>query len=445
MRSAFLSLALLAGCGAPPSGGGAGPAPTAAEELEIRGALHDALNEEGPAGEQGRDRLIRAGAPAVPILLEILAQEPVIAGPDPARAMKEDRVRRRKTALILGEIRDRRAILPLIVHYDGAVFGHALEKITGAPLGDSLLAWREWYVGQPPASAAEIEEALREFRRQDLTQRLRTMQNLASSVRSRTGAAVIEAVDSPEARAPGAFRQVQLLNGRDLEERRAARVLLVAGFEDPDPNVNYYAHIIAVQLGSMAVQPLRPLAAAGLLRTRLLAIRTLGEIGDPRALPELGAALQDPESALRRHAAEALGLIGSPEAAGTLARGLAQERDTAVRAALLSSLVMAGQDRFEPLLAMLRESAEAREQALARLAILCRRAYTLAAQDALHLRLPVSQEAWEDYCRQQGLAAGPQRQGGRGKLAFTDDPARWRAWWAGGRGYFQRPSQGETP
>ncbi len=437
MRPALLTGLLLLGAGCAPSSGGAGPsAPAAASslppemELEIRDALHDALYGKDAQSDRGRDRIRDIGKPAVPILVQALADEDRLDEKSSGHSILETRVRRQKLAILLGEARDPRAIGPLLERYDGEPFARALEKITGLALGDRLEAWREWYVDQPPAdtSPAEIEKAVRLFRSQPVRERLQTMQDLAYAVRVRTGAAQLLDTTDPQVRTLTTRRQSQTMTVADLDRRRAARTLLAAGFQDPEPAVRNYAKLVAIQLGPLAVSSLRPLTRGGPPETRLPAIRTLGEIGDPRARPELEAALADPVTALRFASAQALGQIGGPAAAAPLEAGLRGEKDPEVRAALLGGLAMCGRtDRFQDLLAML--AGPQKDLAAAQLEAVCRKAYTLDCQSVHGLRIPATEEAWREYWRRQALGT---------------DSELWKRWWTQAK-VILSPLPGGTP
>jgi epoxyqueuosine reductase len=74
--------------------------------------------------------------------------------------------------------------------------------------------------------------------------------------------------------------------------------------------------------------PIRRAKRRGLLRNVVVA---LGNSGDPAAVPALSQALHDREPLVRRHAAWALGRIGTAEAHAALRRALPTEADPEVR------------------------------------------------------------------------------------------------------------------
>lgn len=414
LRIGWIGIALT-GCAPAPSGTDAAGRKLAAErDLDIRNALHDVLEGDETAAMAGRDALIRIGAPAVPALLEAIAIDAVLlsssrsssSGVRGARALRKERLQRHSIAFILGVIGDKGAVPALLERYDGEAFGRALEKITGMALGNDLVAWREWYVAQPPAAPGEVEEALRRFRRQDPSLRVQTVKNLMDAVRPRTGVATLEAMK--DAAFAGARRQLQILSAQDLDRLRAARPLLAEALCDEEPDVFRCAHLLAAQMGHLSVDLLRAEAVSGAPHRRHAALQTLGTIGDPRAIPEAAAALSDDDPFMRQRAAWALGKIGRPEGAPPLEKALAAERDPSLRPALLMALVMTGRTaRFDDLVEGLRgPPAESKASAL-QLKELFRQAC---------MCLGFSREAWlEAWSRQDP----------------GNDPAKWQAWWTG--------------
>ena len=82
--------------------------------------------------------------------------------------------------------------------------------------------------------------------------------------------------------------------------------------------------------------PIKRAKRVGMQRNACVA---LGNIGDLRAVPALGQALQQGEPMVRGHAAWALGRLGGPEAFRLLGQALAREADPDVRDEIEAALV----------------------------------------------------------------------------------------------------------
>jgi epoxyqueuosine reductase len=85
--------------------------------------------------------------------------------------------------------------------------------------------------------------------------------------------------------------------------------------------------------------PIKRTKRRGLLRNVCVA---LGNIGDPVAVPALGAALHDAEPLVRGHAAWALGRIGGQEARAALEKALNDETDATVTQEIRCALATFG-------------------------------------------------------------------------------------------------------
>jgi HEAT repeat protein len=75
---------------------------------------------------------------------------------------------------------------------------------------------------------------------------------------------------------------------------------------------------------------------------RAAAASTLGQMENPRTFPYLLAALEDPDAWVREHAAQALGRLGMPEAAGALERLVRMDPASQVRVSAVESLGRVG-------------------------------------------------------------------------------------------------------
>ena len=82
--------------------------------------------------------------------------------------------------------------------------------------------------------------------------------------------------------------------------------------------------------------PIKRAKRVGMQRNACVA---LGNIGDPRAVPALGQALEQGEPLVRSHAAWALGRLGGPETARLLGQALTWEADPDVRDEIEAALV----------------------------------------------------------------------------------------------------------
>ncbi len=109
-----------------------------------------------------------------------------------------------------------------------------------------------------------------------------------------------------------------------LDETPALRGQVREIFASPEaPEIRRY---LALVLGHTGDREAVPQLLAALddpdPETRIYALWALGAIGDPRGLPPLEAALADPDPGLRKTAAFALGELGLPEALPALRRAL---------------------------------------------------------------------------------------------------------------------------
>ncbi|MCP4658525.1 MAG: HEAT repeat domain-containing protein, partial [bacterium] len=95
------------------------------------------------------------------------------------------------------------------------------------------------------------------------------------------------------------------------------------------------------------LEPLMELLNAAEADLRTYAALTLGECGDPRAIPALLAALDDDDANARYHAIEALGKLRAHQAVDALL-ALAQERDFALSFPALDALAAIGDALVAP-------------------------------------------------------------------------------------------------
>jgi HEAT repeat protein len=90
-----------------------------------------------------------------------------------------------------------------------------------------------------------------------------------------------------------------------LRDSRAIPIL-IAALEHPDVDRRKSASSALVNFGDGAVPPLISIAKDMNKRWRIFAIKTLGEIGDTRALEALNDLLNDQDESIRLYAAEAV-------------------------------------------------------------------------------------------------------------------------------------------
>ena len=90
----------------------------------------------------------------------------------------------------------------------------------------------------------------------------------------------------------------------------AALAPLLDGLSDPDPLAARLAAEALAALGEAATPALLELLPSSPANTRLLIVRALAEIGDPRAIPALFAALEDDSALVEYWANEGLERMG---------------------------------------------------------------------------------------------------------------------------------------
>ena len=123
-----------------------------------------------------------------------------------------------------------------------------------------------------------------------------------------------------------------------LEERENLHTLLER-LADEKASVRQDAEKQLAQAGRGALPIVRPALSEGPAEWRAALLRILAAIGDPEALPQIAAILQNPkDAALHVGAAAALAEIGGCRSVGTLTELLANSKDEAVRAACLEKL-----------------------------------------------------------------------------------------------------------
>lgn len=115
------------------------------------------------------------------------------------------------------------------------------------------------------------------------------------------------------------------------QEHRDYLNRLLVQLNEPENHPNAIAGIRI--FGGEAVEPLIKLLASDDPDARYGAARTLGDIGDKRAIPGLVSALKDKEIPVRFWAAEALGKLGAKEAVGEISSLLQDDSEVVQRMA----------------------------------------------------------------------------------------------------------------
>ena len=164
---------------------------------------------------------------------------------------------------------------------------------------------------------------------------------------------------------------------------------LITLLQDPDGNVQAAATGALARIGDAAVEPLIAALNDPDWQVRCCAAEALGRIGDPRAAGPLAAAMHGWHDAVKRSAALALGRIGDARAAGPLAAVLDDEQETGARREAARILAQIGDESaVEPLVAALDDPDEqVRESVAAAL-------HRIRAEESL---LPASAWDGDDY------------------------------------------------
>ena len=133
--------------------------------------------------------------------------------------------------------------------------------------------------------------------------------------------------------------------------RKDKRVLeqLVRAVQEGHAPFFFLAATALSKAGEVALQPLLEMLHHAQYPVRQMAALALGDVGDPRAVPDLVQSLGDPQDVVRQAAAHSLGKIGAKEAVEPLLKSLADESDI-VRNAAVKALGLIGDPRALPAL-----------------------------------------------------------------------------------------------
>ncbi len=196
---------------------------------------------------------------------------------------------------------------------------------------------------------------------EDVTERLELERDLAERLHSGDESVRLEAahalarLDGSTLPLAGALGddswRVRRVVSSGLARRRADDALdvLLAAVRDRhrDPAALNAAISALVESERDAVAPLLELVSSPDADVRTYVALALGQIGDPRAVPALTAALEDADANVRFHAAEALGRIGDRRATGPLVDA-ATSGDFSLAFAALDALALIGDPAAAP-------------------------------------------------------------------------------------------------
>jgi len=178
-----------------------------------------------------------------------------------------------------------------------------------------------------------------------------TLKDYAESVRQRSAIALGQ-IGDPRAAQP----LVAVLVDRILEVRQAAAQALDRLGWQPDQGAGGAAYWIAqgkwdrcVRIGPPAVQPLQTVLSSTDKATRRAAARTLGRIGDERAVWPLVSALGDKEKDVRRAVVDALAQLGAPAVRPLIQARVTRAVFERVREDSVAALTKIGAPAVEPL------------------------------------------------------------------------------------------------
>jgi len=298
-----------------------------------------------------------------------------------------------RAAWVLGELRDPRAIEPLIeslVEYDGSVYSfpsHALAKMGEPAIGPLIRALssdrretRSWsasalarigkpalpsliqtFRGGPEIAHYHAVSALRRIGdREGVPVLVEALGHQSKEIR-RIAAQALGEIGDPVAKAPLLRALEDPENWNQIALSGIAEALAVFG----EPRAFETLSKLAVHedwlVRRAAIEALPPTGGEralpillDLLRhehksTRGGAAIALGKLKHTRAVPHLVEALSDPEGFVRSWAAWALGEIGDPAAFETLSK-LAVHGDSRIRRAAIRGLPATGRERALPIL-----------------------------------------------------------------------------------------------
>lgn len=168
--------------------------------------------------------------------------------------------------------------------------------------------------GEPPATVAALQALLASSQ---VDWRWWAVRALAELSFVRTHSLLAQALKDPDASvrqcaALGLRLQIRGKPGQEPAPEMIEKLLplLLDGLKDPDPLAARLVGDALGAIGDQAVPQLLELLDGSSHATRLLIVRSLAEIGDPRAIPALMAALDEDSSLMEYWANEGLEKMG---------------------------------------------------------------------------------------------------------------------------------------
>lgn len=327
------------------------------------------------------DALFKIGEPAFGVMVQARTVEPLIAllgetrlqnykasvrkfrsfrnGKllEPSFTIEEQKygAQRKVAAIMLGMMRDDRAVVPLISELSFKDYRETAATALinlGRLAVEPLIAALKDPNGELRAISAELLGEIGDKRA--LESLIKVLKDKEFNVRKNAAAALGKIGDE---RAIEALLKV--LVDKDIN-RTAANSLKMLGWKpgrDPQ-GVQFFvvqnAWKQVVEMGEPAIEPLITLLEENNDdNLRWAAAEALGQIRDQRAVDPLIIALKDPDTTLRENAAAALGKIGDIRTIPSLIATIQSEDNTNVKSCLVEALSSMGTPAVEPLINLL--------------------------------------------------------------------------------------------
>jgi HEAT repeat protein len=284
-----------------------------------------------------------------------------------ALGYKKDEYVRKAAVYALGEIKDPRAVEPLIAALKDKdvrkAAAEALDHLGWKPAQDESAGWywmakHDWdkCVALGALAVEPLSAALKD---KEWKVRAAAARALGKIQDPRAVEPLIAALKDTDKD----VREAAVYALGEIKDPRAVEPL-IAALKDAEWRVRTAADEALVKIGAPAVEPLIAALKDKDSDVRKAAAQVLGEIKDPRAVKPLSAALKDEEWDVCQAAAEALGKIKDPRAVDPLIAAL-KDTDKDVREAAVYALGEIKDPRaVEPLIAALKdENSDVRQAA----------------------------------------------------------------------------------